>query len=141
MDSKSYNGPPASKLVLLSDLGRTSPGQKVRFLGCVSGYSRNSIPATMVLRHDFPNTRSTSLEALVDVDLLLSSLKPTDTQYGEWVHVIGYVKDDIPAGSHKVPGATTPQVSIQALVLWSAGPFSLDEYESTLTRQKLLKDC
>lgn len=94
----------------------------------------------MALQHDFPKDSPDYVEALVDVDLLLSSLKSTDTQYGEWVHVIGYVKDELPTGSQKGSCATSQLVFIQALVLWSAGPFDLDKYESNMTRQRLLID-
>lgn len=62
----------------------------------------------------------------MDVNLLVSTLRYTDTQIGEWINVLGYVQSksrDSPA-----PLST----NVQAVMLWSAGFIKLDEYEAML---------
>ncbi|KAL3424658.1 telomere length regulation ten1 [Phlyctema vagabunda] len=130
MEDRAYSGPPASQLILLSNLRTISPGQKVRFLGCVTRFSRKEIPATINLVHDHPPGHG--LEVSVDIDLLLTTLKSSDVQQGEWVHVIGYVKDRPFSTKTKSSKAVTSQVAVQAIVLWSAGSFRLDNYEKSL---------
>lgn len=82
----------------------------------------------------------------MDVNLLLSSLKTTDTQPGEWVNVMGYVqaKTTQPAhgkGGHKGMCNGLVRVKIQAIMLWSAGSLKLGEYEKALaSRMDMEKD-
>ncbi|KAG9238143.1 CST complex subunit Ten1 [Amylocarpus encephaloides] len=124
------NGPLPSKLTLLSDLPMFSTGDKIRFLGCVEQYSSKS--ATLTLEHNYPQGQS--VKAHVDVQLLLSSLKPHETQIGEWVNVIGYVtKNSEGGGSNK----DDIQIHVQALILWSTGSFDLHGYERSLVSRIL----
>jgi len=69
---------------------------------------------------------------MVDVGLLLNTLKTNDTHVGEWVHIIGYVTDE--QKKERKPTSTTCS-SIQAIVLWSAGPVKLQGYEKSLANQ------
>lgn len=98
--------------------------------------------ATLTLQHNYPAVAANSTTiALVDVNLLLSMLKPTDTQVGEWVNVIGYVtsqpvftaKKERKSGSEALKRAT---VSVQAVMLWSAGSIKLGEYERVLAERQ-----
>ncbi|PVH76211.1 hypothetical protein DL98DRAFT_296358 [Cadophora sp. DSE1049] len=120
-----HNGPVPTKLSLLSDLGRYSPGSKVRFLGCVTGYSTKT--ATLTLEHNHPP--GNALKAQVDVNLLITTLKSNETQIGEWVNVMGY---NTGGQKQKVNGEEKVEIGVQALVLWSAGPFNLAGYEKSL---------
>lgn len=95
------------------------------------------------------------------MELLLDSLKSTDTQVGEWVNVTGYVQHAkiIPAkiqngdvdGNQKHTatlgsndeGRTSKQiineVHVQAVMLWSAGSVRLGEYEKALESRKIME--
>ena len=123
------NGPLPSNLILLADLPTLPHAEKVRFLGCVTEYSKKT--ATLTLEHNHPT--GNGIKALVDLELLLNTLKTSETQVGEWVNVIGYTalsKDR--NDSTKLCVKPAPSVAVQALVLWSAGPLKLDGYERSL---------
>ncbi|KAI9643409.1 hypothetical protein NHQ30_008028 [Ciborinia camelliae] len=125
--SKQYSGPVPSKLTLLADLQQFSPGDKVRFLGCVTSYNKNS--AVLTLEHNFPV--GNGIKASVDVQLLLSNLKSHETRIGEWVNIVGYIVELTGQQNitERLPGI---EISIQAIVLWSSGPIQLDAYERSL---------
>lgn len=78
----------------------------------------------MTLEHNHPP--GNKLQAMVDVQLLLDTLKSSDTRVGEWVNVIGYV------GSVEASVSSEHRVPVQALVLWTSGPLKLDGYEACL---------
>ncbi|KAF6831827.1 hypothetical protein CMUS01_07178 [Colletotrichum musicola] len=123
-------GPLPSQLCLLSDLPSKPTGQKVRFLGCVTSYSTHS--AVLTLGHSFPD--GSNVSALVDVQLLLGTIKSDQTRVGEWVNVVGYTTLP-PSGTRAKGTSREPQkVTIQALMLWSAGPLNLQRYEASLTK-------
>ena len=71
------------------------------------------------------------MKALVDVNLLLSTLKSDETQIGAWVNVLGYVERK----KHDSSSHGEAAVRVQALLLWSSGPFNLEGYERTLDRK------
>lgn len=87
------------------------------------------------------------MTALVDVNLLLSTLKATDTQVGEWVNVIGYVEvsDEASAARQQQRGAKdaarrmTGVSRVQAVMLWSAGAVRITDYEKVLEERKRLE--
>ncbi|KAF8862445.1 hypothetical protein BDZ45DRAFT_671185 [Acephala macrosclerotiorum] len=121
------NGPVPTTLTLLSELGKFPPGSKVRFLGCVTNYSTKT--AILTLEHNHPPENL--LQAQVDVNLLVTTMKSHETQIGEWVNVMGYVaplqsKSKIQADQER------PTVNIQAIVLWSSASFNLQAYEKSL---------
>jgi hypothetical protein len=97
-------------------------------LDSVTSYSKKT--ALLTLEHNHP--LGSPFKALVDVNLLLNTLKLHETQIGEWVNVIGYIKrikiQDSLSGDER-------EVRIQALVLWSSGPFHLEGYEKSLDRK------
>ena len=66
---------------------------------------------------------------VVDVNLLVGSLKTTDTQIGEWVNVVGYVDGRVKEG-------TRVEVMVKALMLWSAGAINVSEYEAAVEGRK-----
>jgi Telomere capping, CST complex subunit len=75
----------------------------------------------------------------VDILLPLSTVKPTDTQFGEWVNVIGYVTEGSSTpGSNGGDKKNAPKAGervaarVQAIVLWSAGAVNIGEYEKVL---------
>jgi hypothetical protein len=95
--------------------------------------------ATLTLEHDGAavprgETRGPRVRALVDVSLLLESLKAEQTRPGQWVNVIGYIA----AGPNRPSPPSHHQrqhqpVHVQALLLWSAGPLNVHEYAPALS--------
>ncbi|KAI0394270.1 CST complex subunit Ten1 [Xylariaceae sp. FL0594] len=128
------NGPSPSVRCLLSALSKQQIGTKVRFLGCVTSYSTQR--AEVSLRHDYP-AAAEGVEAIVDVKLLLETLKSHETDIGQWVHVIGYttfVKAGVVVDAQDPSRRkTAPRVGVQALTLWVAQDLDLGKYETTLS--------
>jgi hypothetical protein len=88
--------------------------------------------AILTLEHKYPP--GSVQKALVDVKLLLSTLKSTDTRIGEWVNVMGYITAT-PSTQRLGTEQTKSTTSVQAIVLWSAGSVRLEEYEKSLSDQ------
>ncbi|KAI0179342.1 CST complex subunit Ten1 [Hypoxylon sp. FL1284] len=120
-------GPLPSERCLLSDLLKKHVGDKVRFLGCVTGYSTHS--ATLALRHEYPEGAHVS--ARVDVKLLLEKLNAEQTDIGQWVHVIGYVTSIQQTLAKATTASCTANVGVQALVLWIAEDLDVASYEQS----------
>ena len=73
----------------------------------------------------------------MDIYLPLPTLKPTDTQFGEWVNVIGYVTDgsSLPGNSGTTKRNSPNReraASVQAIMIWPAGAIDVREYEQVL---------
>ncbi|MCJ1265652.1 hypothetical protein MMC22_005532 [Lobaria immixta] len=133
------NGPLPTTLVFLHDLPSLPRGAKVRFLGCVTGYTTKT--GILALQHPYPPPPHRSLTAWVDVNLLLSTLKTTDTQRGEWVNIVGYVQGRTTnlrpeSRARKSRPDEVVGVKVQAIMLWSAGDVTLGEYEKALVERK-----
>jgi hypothetical protein len=90
--------------------------------------------AVLTLEHRYPP--GSDQRALVNVRLLLETLKSTDTRLGEWVNVIGYVTEPFSPG-HSSVDVLKNTTSVQAIILWSAGSVKLEEYEKTLNEMLL----
>ncbi|KAI1765153.1 CST complex subunit Ten1 [Hypoxylon sp. FL1150] len=119
------SGPLPSQRCLLSDLTTRHVGDKVRFLGCVTGYSTHS--AILTLRHEYP--RGTNDNVNADVALLLQRLKAEQTDIGQWVHVIGYITSIEQTLAKATMGSRTASVGVQVLVLWIAEDLDITSYE------------
>lgn len=93
--------------------------------------------AEVTLRHDYPKAEG-NVEALVDVKLLLETLKSRQTDIGQWVHVIGYLTFVEPGvvtdAQHSSKRNSTPRVGVQALIMWVAQDLHLGTYEKTLSK-------
>ncbi|KAI0967374.1 CST complex subunit Ten1 [Xylaria arbuscula] len=120
------NGPLPSQRCLLSELCKKQVGDKVRFLGCITEYSTHS--AQVTLKHRCPKEND-DVEALVDVNLLLGTIKSEQTDAGQWVHVIGYLTF---TNQNSSRGKTAPCVGVQALMLWIAQDLDLGAYEKSM---------
>lgn len=86
----------------------------------------------LTLQHLFP--KSTEVQALVDVRLLLEKLTAEQTSVGEWVNIIGYINSP-PSASVNVSTKRKRGLSavhVQALMLWSAGELDIGRYEACL---------
>jgi len=93
----------------------------------------------LTLEHNYP--QGSHHKALVDVNLLLSTLKSNDTRIGEWVNILGYITPTPPETQNIIIGSITsgePRLSmVQAILLWSAGSVRLQEYERSLAKRVL----
>lgn len=96
----------------------------------VTSYSTAS--GEITLQHRFP--KSTEVQALVDVRLLLEKLTAAHTSVGEWVNIIGYIVSPpsapVKLSTKRKRGLST--VHVQALMLWSAGSLDIGRYEMCL---------
>jgi hypothetical protein len=77
---------------------------------------------------------------LVDVNLLLSTMKSTDTRVGEWVNVTGYVEEENRGlrrkeGRGRGDRGNVGALRVQAVMLWSAGSVNLGQYETAVSRR------
>lgn len=128
------NGPLPSVRCLLSSLPMKHVGDKVRVLGCVTGYSTRS--ATLTLQHECPKGNKAIVN--VDVTLLLRNLKSEQTDVGQWVHVIGYITSTSTKqmSTKATMGPHTADVGVQALVLWSAEDLDIVSYEKTFVSER-----
>ena len=72
---------------------------------------------------------------MVDVNLLLESLKSSDTCIGAWVNVVGYVTKQDPNVTALEKGSSH-STAVQAIVFWSAGSLDINEYERVLSDLK-----
>ncbi|TFB04114.1 hypothetical protein CCMA1212_003766 [Trichoderma ghanense] len=113
-------GPVPSKLCLLSQLQDVPVGDKVRFLGCVISY--DTATACLKLGHMYPPGTNETVQ--VDIELVLETIQPGLTQVGQWVNVVGYIRE----------GKGSP-VHVQALLAWLTGPLDLGRYEKNLQDQ------
>lgn len=86
--------------------------------------SYSTATAQLRLGHDYP--QGTDITAVVDAHLLLESLGHEHTRVGEWVNIIGYVKNKRRTTD---PGGLA--IHVQALMLWPTGPLDLQSYETT----------
>ncbi|EUC43003.1 hypothetical protein COCMIDRAFT_7475 [Bipolaris oryzae ATCC 44560] len=116
------SAPPASSLVLLSDLPKCARGTKVRFLGCIDEYTVKT--ATLRLKHNYP-VLADPVIAYLDIEHVLERAKNTDVDVGTWLNVIGYVQQT----KHKA-------VSVQAVLIWDAGNVDLEAYQSAIQARK-----
>ena len=89
-------------------------------------YLQHAQPAMV---HKRPHTQPHGVVAVVDVTLILETLKTTDTQIGEWVNAMGYVNEKSRDGSRT-------EVMVKALMLWSAGAVDTSEYEAAVRDRK-----
>ncbi|KAI1800587.1 CST complex subunit Ten1 [Daldinia bambusicola] len=121
------HGPLPSVRCLLSHLSTKHVGDKVRFLGCVTGYSTRS--ATLSLEHEYP--KGTKARVSVDVTLLLENLNSEQTDIGQWVHIIGYITSIDKSLVKTTAGSNTENIGVQALVLWISRDLDISSYESS----------
>lgn len=93
--------------------------------------------ASGILKIEHCSSPNANVSASVDVHLVLEKLGSEQTRIGEWVNVIGYVSSIANAPSRGGSNAKASTVHIQALLLWSAGPVDIQQYQ--LSVQELLQ--
>ncbi len=91
-----------------------------------------------ILEHAFPPPPHINPTAVVDVTLLLSTMKSTDLQVGHWVNIIGYLEAR-PSWWRQEIGGETVGAKVQAIMLWSAGGVKLGEYEKALAERQTME--
>jgi hypothetical protein len=70
------------------------------------------------------------------VKLLVQNLKERQTDYGQWVHVIGYITSIDHYSTGTSEGNMFKTIGLQALVLWNAEDLDIASYESALAAEK-----
>lgn len=119
------NGPLPTHLTFLTSLPFHPAGKRVRFLGCVVAY--NVHRGVLVLWHAYPSAPSSSnVLAVVDVTVIVETMRREDLEVGAWINVIGYVQER--EGDH---GASMT-VGVQAIIIWGAEGVKLGEYEKAV---------
>lgn len=107
-------------------------------LRSVVSYDTNT--ARLTIEHRYP-VRS-QVQAVIDVTLLLQNLKVEQTDYGQWVNVIGYITSKegrASLDSQSKPSSESHVVGIQALVLWVAQGLDVGSYEESFATTGLLR--
>ncbi|KAI9167597.1 hypothetical protein HJFPF1_03728 [Paramyrothecium foliicola] len=143
-------GPLPSQLCLLSTLPQRAQGDKVRFLGWYVSFGTTQLESfdcshqliitatsvtsysihtgTLTVCHSYP--QDNNVVAVVDLDLVLESLNHEITQVGEWINLIGYVTPKPRSTAVASHVSDKQPVYIQALLVWSTGPFEIKQYEA-----------
>jgi hypothetical protein len=126
-----------AKVTFLSDLSAHNPGDKVRFLGwyVISKHPQKDIQAhvfsldgydtttgVLTARHDY---RSNNHVAKVTIEHVREQLPSTTATIGSWINIVGYVQQ-----------STVSETTVQAVMLWTAGPMKLVDYERALQARK-----
>lgn len=139
MAQNSSNAPVASNLVCLYQLNGQPPNKKVRFLCCVVDYDEQK--GCLRVEHRYPRgvIGQVCTNAVVDVNLVLETMRRPLLQAGSWVNVIGYVQSVSTvtrrASSSKASrqlDVTSCLPKVQAVLVWDAGAVQLDKYEETI---------
>ena len=81
-----------------------------------------------MLGHMYPP--GTNETVRVNIELVLETIQPGLTHVGQWVNVVGYIRE----------GKGSSPVHVQALLVWLTGPLDLGRYEKSLQDQMGL-DC
>lgn len=92
------------------------------------------IPAGyLILEHNYPRSKSGLATVSVDINALLESVTAEVLCVGAWVNVLGYTRNTSylsrNRGDKVVPCA---QSHFEAIMVFSAGPVALGEYERIL---------
>jgi hypothetical protein len=77
---------------------------------------------------------STRVTASVDVQLVLERLRAEQTCSGAWVNVLGNITFISEPTTGPGPDANRSTVSVQALLLWSAGAVDMQQYQASVDR-------
>ncbi|KAK5942775.1 hypothetical protein PMZ80_005341 [Knufia obscura] len=145
MAENTSNAPVASKLIFLHQLNEQPLNAKVRFLCCVVDYDEQT--GCLTVEHKYPRIASGQVctSAVVDINLILETVKRPLLQAGSWVNVIGYVQS-ISAVKRRVSSSRTVKQQdmrtnlpkVQAVLFWDAGALRLDKYEEAIEQHLAL---
>ncbi|KAL2821062.1 CST complex subunit Ten1 [Aspergillus granulosus] len=143
------NGPLPSTRAFISDIPSLPTDSKIRFLGCVKTYHISS--GHLVLEHNYPRAKKKPQpkqqkqeppSIVVDINAVLETVTWEQLCVGAWVTVLGYVRrgfsDAAAAATGKGSSTASPaspssnSVSVEAVVILSAGAVNLGEYERIL---------
>ena len=96
--------------------------------------------ATLVLKVNYPGTRSKTPTLLATIDNVLENVNHDLLQVGSWLNIVGYVQKPVKfensmRNSNSQPSRrrtrrVTPLVDV--LMIWSAGAIKLDDYLSAV---------
>lgn len=149
-------GPLPAKRAFLSDLPKLPLDSKARFLGWYAHTS--SLPSFYVLltqepsvtnyqsqtgiltlEHHYPSTSPTPASVSVDITLLIESIKASYLEVGEWLNVLGYVRERKEKRKGRNQATCSPEsqawndsIYIEAVVVFPTDAFQIGEYERAL---------
>ena len=128
------NGPLPTHLTYLTSLSSQNPGAKVRFLGCIRAYDTQV--GVLELMHSYPpSSPSSNMRALVDIGVIVETMKREDLEVGAWVNVVGYVQ-----GHERKAREDVLTINVQAIMVWGAGSVRLGQYEKAVASRMGLGD-
>jgi len=139
MAQNSSNAPVASNLVFLYQLNGQPLNKKVRFLCCVVDY--NEQKGCLTVEHRYPRSIIGQIctNAVVDVNIVLETMRRPLLQAGSWVNVVGYVQSVSTVTRRVSSSKVSRQLNVepclpkvQAVLIWDAGAVQLDKYEETI---------
>ena len=97
----------------------------------------------LLVEHAYPADATPTPRGIVDVNLVLETIKGELLENGRWINVIGYVreiKQTQKANSRKKTAATgvvaVNAPMVQAVLMWDAGAMRVNEYETTMEAQR-----
>lgn len=99
------------------------------------------------VEHAYPHDAVPTPSAHVDIDLVLESLNDATLRNGAWLNVIGYVKNGEGTRmkrrkSTKDNKTDSPEILVQAILIWDAGSVNVDIYEKTIEmNRQALRDA
>ncbi|KEF62580.1 uncharacterized protein A1O9_00553, partial [Exophiala aquamarina CBS 119918] len=134
------SAPAPSRFVFISELSSLPSDTKVRCLGCVVRY--DLAEGRLLLEHAFPKLVQSRYQIWVDVNLVLESIDPQALYQGSWVNIIGYTRHTPSLGESKDgPEQQNSEqcLTLQAVLIWDAGPLQINDYTSTLEEQRLIQ--
>ncbi len=112
-----------------------------------SSVTKYDIPTgILTLKHHYPSESRKPSKTLVDINLLLESIKSTDIEIGAWINVFGYVTWSSHSNKARVAATekntgTVPlrRSLVKALMIHSAGTIDVGEYERVLAESSKAK--
>lgn len=93
----------------------------------------------LLLEHAFPKAVQSKYQVWVDVNLVLDTIDSQALCQGTWVNVIGYTRHTTSqsASNDVVELNSGKSITLQAILIWDAGPLRVNDYTSTLEEQRL----
>ena len=89
----------------------------------------------MILREQYPATTDDAPTAVVNLDGIIDSLKPSLLETGAWLNIMGYIR----SRPEDIKISRKARVSfVDAALLWSAGIVRLEKYQAAVTE---LQEC
>ena len=96
----------------------------------------------LLVEHAYPTDAKPTPRAVVDVNLVLETIKGEILENGRWINVIGYVRSGKERYDRRKKKADVSRkdmiqdVLVQAVLIWDAGIMRPQDYEKTMEAQR-----